>query len=86
MGFLSQMTTWHLQDPPSAEEILRNQQICQHWQGNRNPFVDHPELATALHYEPFSLPEIGERTIYEACEKLPTLPNSCDTLVGVGDI
>ncbi len=33
---------WHNQDPPSAKEIARNNG-GQIFQGNRNPFVDHPE-------------------------------------------
>ena len=57
--------------------------ICRRWQGNRNPFVDFPELALALHYEPYTLPAVGERRIYEECEKIPTLAptmafNICD--------
>jgi endonuclease I len=33
---------WHNQDPPSQKEINRNNG-GQTYQGNRNPFVDHPE-------------------------------------------
>lgn len=33
---------WHEQDPPSAAEIARNDFIHDN-QGNRNPFIDHPE-------------------------------------------
>jgi hypothetical protein len=32
---------WHLQDPPSANEILKNDRI-QAFQGNRNPYIDFP--------------------------------------------
>ena len=35
---------WHRLDPVSDKEINRNNYICA-WQGNRNPFIDHPELA-----------------------------------------
>ncbi len=34
---------WHLADPPDAWEEKRNTLIEQD-QGNRNPFIDHPEL------------------------------------------
>lgn len=34
---------WHLQDPVDAEEADRNDDIA-YYQGNRNPYVDHPEL------------------------------------------
>lgn len=33
---------WHQQDPPSSWEIKRNEAIFKK-QGNRNPYVDHPE-------------------------------------------
>ena len=35
---------WHRADPVSAKEIARNEGVYIE-QGNRNPFVDHPELA-----------------------------------------
>lgn len=41
LGLLLQ---WNAQDPVSDWEILRNQRVCDE-QGNRNPFVDYPQLA-----------------------------------------
>ena len=35
---------WHRQDPVSTKEIIRNDSVYMQ-QGNRNPFVDFPELA-----------------------------------------
>lgn len=35
---------WHEQDPVSQKEIDRNNAVYKH-QRNRNPFIDHPELA-----------------------------------------
>lgn len=35
---------WHRQDPVSKKETDRNEVIYR-WQHNRNPFIDHPELA-----------------------------------------
>ena len=35
---------WHRQDPVSQKEITRNN-YAHSWQGNRNPYIDHPELA-----------------------------------------
>jgi endonuclease I len=83
MAYLSQMLTWHEEDPPSEEEIIRNNKVCNTWQGNRNPFVDHPELANLIYGNPLQLPSIGESLIYEPCKAIPTLaptyaPNQCD--------
>ncbi|MFC8850401.1 MULTISPECIES: endonuclease [unclassified Micromonospora] len=47
-GKLSVLLSWNLADPPDAFEKRRNQVIYDRWQGNRNPFVDHPEWATAI--------------------------------------
>ena len=50
MGLLGDLLAWHLADPPDADEIARNDAI-QLFQGNRNPFVDHPEWATRALFE-----------------------------------
>ncbi len=47
MGLLANVLTWHAGDPPSAAEQLRND-VVYSYQGNRNPFIDHPEYATCL--------------------------------------
>ena len=38
---------WHMQDPPSLIEMVRNDG-AQNYQGNRNPFIDYPELALQM--------------------------------------
>lgn len=57
MGKLSDLLEWNLQYPPtksgsaSAElrcEQNRNDIIQQKYQGNRNPFIDHPEYACKI--------------------------------------
>ena len=45
MGLLSTLLQWHQADPPDARERERNEVIF-NFQGNRNPFIDHPEWAT----------------------------------------
>jgi len=46
-GKLSSLYDWHLADPPDAFEINRNN-VIHDYQGNRNPFVDHPEFADKI--------------------------------------
>ena len=38
---------WHMQDPPSLTEMVRNDG-AQDYQGNRNPIIDFPELAIEI--------------------------------------
>ena len=47
MGMLDTLIAWHLQDPPNAQEVLRNE-VIYGFQGNRNPFIDHPEWVECL--------------------------------------
>lgn len=46
-GKLSTLLAWHNADPPDAWEALRNNRI-QNLQGNRNPFIDHPEYVASI--------------------------------------
>ncbi len=39
---------WHQADPVSQKEIDRNNIIYEDYQGNRNPFIDHPEFALLI--------------------------------------
>ena len=41
------MLKWHMQDPPSLTEMVRNDG-GQDYQGNRNPLIDYPELAIQI--------------------------------------
>lgn len=44
---LPTLLKWNLQDPVDASERLRNDAV-QKVQGNRNPFIDHPEWADSI--------------------------------------
>jgi endonuclease I len=48
MGRLSTLLQWHQQDPVDEAERLRND-LIQTYQGNRNPFIDHPEWAACIY-------------------------------------
>jgi deoxyribonuclease I len=43
----SDFRLWHLEDLPTEQELARNNSIDQ-FQGNRNPFIDIPELAELI--------------------------------------
>jgi endonuclease I len=45
--FLNMLLAWNAQDPVSAREIARNNAIYVR-QGNRNPFIDHPEYVNMI--------------------------------------
>ncbi|WP_425402012.1 endonuclease [Hahella ganghwensis] len=46
-GDLSQLKRWHHVDPPSAEEIERNN-LIREIQGNDNQFIVNPEAADSI--------------------------------------
>lgn len=48
MGRVSVLKQWSQQDPPDAFEQRRNERIHASWQGNRNPFIDHPEWVESI--------------------------------------
>lgn len=48
MGLLTDLLDWHDQDHVSIDEQYRNDVVYQ-FQGNRNPFIDYPELAQCVY-------------------------------------
>lgn len=45
--FINLLLKWHKNDPVSAHEIHRNN-VGQSFQGNRNPYIDHPEWVSKI--------------------------------------
>jgi endonuclease I len=45
--FLKIILTWHQNDPVSARELAVNNAVY-NYQGNRNPYIDHPEYACQI--------------------------------------
>ena len=59
MLFRSMLLEWHSQDPPSERELARNDSVYT-IQGNRNPYIDYPDLVEyiwgAHREDPFRFP------------------------------
>lgn len=51
---------WHAQDPPDAWERARNDSVYQ-YQGNRNPFVDHPEYVWLIDF--YTMTKVSSTTL-----------------------
>ena len=47
IGKLCDLYRWHKADPVSQTEMTRND-VVYSWQGNRNPFIDHPEFVKSI--------------------------------------
>ena len=65
MGRLTTLLLWHLEDPVSPAEMLRND-LVQTKQGNRNPFIDRPSWVKDIYGDPLYLtgtPAPGQVTL-----------------------
>ncbi len=51
--YLQLLYKWHTDDPVSSREIIRNNEAYD-FQGNRNPFIDHPEYVENIWNEVLS--------------------------------
>jgi endonuclease I len=50
MGMLSVLLQWHIEDPVDSTEIQHHEAVAS-FQGNRNPFIDHPEWVACVFEE-----------------------------------
>jgi endonuclease I len=50
MGILSTLLEWHEKDPVDPVEIQHHETVAS-FQGNRNPFIDHPQWAACIYQE-----------------------------------
>ena len=75
MGKLCDLVQWHIDDPVSSEERNRNE-IIYEWQGNRNPYIDHPEYVLQIWGETcgFDVPILSDGYIESEIDEAVPLP------------
>lgn len=66
MAYKSQLLEWHSANPVTDAERQRNQRACERWQGNRNVFVDYPDLVAKFYGSPQT--PMGEGLGYPGCD------------------
>ncbi len=64
-GNLTTLVEWHSSDPVDDWERNRNNIIDEYWQGNRNPFIDHPEFVEQIWGDPIVIELSNFAAIYE---------------------
>ena len=91
MGRLTTLLLWHLADPVSPEESIRNDRV-QARQGNRNPFIDRPEWVKTIYGDPIAMESSRTATQLTirwwaglengVLETSPTINGSWTTVIG----
>lgn len=76
-GILKQ---WHLEDPPDSWEIARNDYIYS-VQGNRNPFIDHPEWVDLFDFS--NMVYVGIKDHNNQSVNVTVFPNPAKNIVFV---
>jgi endonuclease I len=84
-GVLSVLLDWHRNDPVDAWEENRNNIIYNSYQGNRNPFLDFPELAEHLWGTEVGVNWTGEALGIEILNEvsLSIYPNPASNMISI---
>lgn len=70
--YLRLLYQWHTDDPVSNREVARNNEAYS-FQGNRNPFIDHPEYVLMIWSSVLSVEHVNSK------EKITVFPNPSHT-------
>lgn len=63
MGLKSVLLQWHKDDPVDLNEVKRND-VVHGYQGNRNPFIDHPEYIECVFENDCSALNAGNSSVW----------------------
>ena len=80
---IQMLMEWHRADPVSQKEINRNEAVSRE-QGNRNPFVDHPELAEYIWGTKQNTVWTGQEIPVDPINKIVPVMNAVDTTAVTG--
>jgi len=73
-NFILLLIKWHLQDPVSPKEIAQNNAIY-NYQGNRNPYIDHPEYVCSIWSAQCVTVNALSRDSFELLSNITVYPN-----------
>lgn len=79
-GKLCSLVEWHMQDPVSNEERIRNDTIYS-WQGNRNPFIDNPQWVASIWGDECGMPGTTKEILLDKLERLESELNELRLLI-----
>ncbi len=77
--YINLLLKWHEQDPVSQREIDRNN-AAQDYQGNRNPFIDHPEWVQCIWRNNCGGGAVNNPPVIANVNILPTSPKEGETV------
>ena len=80
MGRLDTLLAWHAQDPVDDFELNRND-VIYNWQGNRNPYIDHPEFVEMVFGTDTAYPDYFTNLAID-----PVLPTQGDVITVTADL
>lgn len=85
LGKLDTLLKWHVEDPVDDLERQRNDKAYE-IQGNRNPFVDHPEYANYIYGTNYQVDQDNELTVTYQCDSSTSFNYVDNTIYTSGSI